>query len=196
MQKLPRDFYARDAQAVVKDLLGKVLVTRLPEGEASGIIVECEAYLGTADKAAHSISGRRTKRNEVLVGPPGHAYVYLIYVMYHCFNVVVGEKENTQDVLVRALETLSGMELMAERRKNAEQTLLTSGPGRLAQALGITRELNGADLLADAVFIVEGSSIEPGEIVARPRIGVDYAEEWAEKPLRYYIRDNPFVSKR
>lgn len=196
MQKLPRDFYARDAQAVVKDLLGKVLVTRLPEGEASGIIVECEAYLGTTDKAAHSFSGRRTKRNEVLFGPPGHAYVYLIYGMYHCFNVVVGEKENPQAVLVRALEPLSGLELMAERRKNAEKKLLTSGPGRLAQALGITRELNGADLLADAVFIVEGSSIEPGEIVARPRIGVDYAEEWAEKPLRYYIRDNPFVSKR
>lgn len=195
MKKLTRKFYRRDAETVAQELLGQILITHLPQGETAGLIVECEAYLGREDKAAHSFRGKKTQRNQVLFGPPGYAYIYLIYGMYHCFNVVVGQKDDPQAVLVRALEPIAGLELMTQRRGTEKKKILTSGPGRLAQALGITRELNGEDLLGDKIFIAPGPGTDPGSIVARPRIGIDYAEEWVDKPLRYYLEDNPFISK-
>ena len=114
MEKLPRSFYSRDAETVAKELLGQILITRLPQGEARGLIVETEAYLGREDKAAHSFGGKKTQRNEVLYGPAGHAYIYLIYGLYHLFNIVVGEPGDPQAVLIRALEPLAGFEIMAK----------------------------------------------------------------------------------
>ena len=175
--------------------MGQILVTRLPEGETSALIVECEAYLGRKDKAAHSFRGKRTPRNEALFGPPGYAYVYLIYGLYNCFNIVAGALDDPQAVLIRALEPLTGLDLMRQRRKKTDPKLLASGPGRLTQAMGITRELNGTDLLGETIFIRPGAGAKPSQIAAAKRIGVDYAEEWAGKPLRFYLRDNLFVSK-
>ena len=194
MQKLPRDFYARDAQAVVKDLLlGKVLVTRLPEGEASGIIVECEAYLGTADKAAHSFSaGERSGTRCCSV--PQAMHVYLIYACTTASMWWWREGKPT-GCPRQGLGALSGLELMAERRKNAEKKphLRTRQAG---SGIRDHKNLNGADLLGRRCLHRRRQQHRAGEIVARPRIGVDYAEEWAEKPLRYYRSGTTFVSKR
>ncbi len=194
MEKLPRSFYSRDAETVAKELLGQILITRLPQGEARGLIVETEAYLGREDKAAHSFGGKKTQRNEVLYGPAGHAYIYLIYGLYHLFNIVVGEPGDPQAVLIRALEPLAGFEIMAKRRKTEQKKLLTSGPGRLSEAMGITRQLNGENLLGEPLFIAKGTD-EPREIIAKPRIGIDYAQEWVDKPLRFYLANNFFISK-
>jgi len=194
LEKLPRSFYSRDAETVAKELLGQILITRLPQGEARGLIVETEAYLGREDKAAHSFGGKKTQRNEVLYGPAGHAYIYLIYGLYHLFNIVVGEPGDPQAVLIRALEPLAGFEIMAKRRKTEQKKLLTSGPGRLSEAMGITRQLNGENLLGEPLFIAKGTD-EPREIIAKPRIGIDYAQEWVDKPLRFYLANNSFISK-
>ncbi len=194
MEKLPRSFYSRDAETVAKELLGQIFITRLPQGETRGLIVETEAYLGREDKAAHSFGGKKTQRNEVLYGPAGHAYIYLIYGLYHLFNIVVGEPGDPQAVLIRALEPLAGFEIMAKRRKTEQKKLLTSGPGRLSEAMGITRQLNGENLLGEPLFIAKGTD-EPREIIAKPRIGIDYAQEWVDKPLRFYLANNSFISK-
>jgi DNA-3-methyladenine glycosylase len=194
LEKLPRSFYSRDAETVAKELLGQIFITRLPQGETRGLIVETEAYLGREDKAAHSFGGKKTQRNEVLYGPAGHAYIYLIYGLYHLFNIVVGEPGDPQAVLIRALEPLAGFEIMAKRRKTEQKKLLTSGPGRLSEAMGITRQLNGENLLGEPLFIAKGTD-EPREIIAKPRIGIDYAQEWVDKPLRFYLANNSFISK-
>jgi DNA-3-methyladenine glycosylase len=181
--KLPRGFYARDTVTVARGLLGKYLV-RLVEGvERVGKIVEVEAYLGPHDLAAHSSKGR-TRRTEVMFGPPGHAYVYLIYGLHHCTNVVTEPEGSGSAVLLRALEPV----------RNVEGR--TQGPALLSRAMGIDRSLDGHDLLSDDFYLAEPP--EPGSfrIVAAPRIGVDYAGEWADKPLRFYVAGNPFVSRR
>ncbi|MBI4527594.1 MAG: DNA-3-methyladenine glycosylase [Deltaproteobacteria bacterium] len=193
MRKLKRDFYDRDATSVAKDLLGKYVVRRDNGIERVGKIVEVEAYLGPHDLAAHSARGR-TARNEVMFGPSGHAYVYMIYGMHFCMNVVTEKEGHASAVLLRALEPVCNL------------TGKTSGPGLLCKALGIDRRLNGHDLQSDDFFIAApetvcrngGASASDGEfkIVARPRIGVDYAGAWARKPLRFYIRGNPFVSRK
>lgn len=182
-EKLPRKFYARDTVLVAKELLGKMLV-RVADGiERAGKIVEVEAYLGPHDLAAHSSRGR-TKRTSVMFGPPGHAYVYIIYGMYHCMNVVTQPEGHASAVLLRALEPV----------KNVESR--TQGPALLCRAMGIDRDLNAHDLLSDDFYIASPPTAEPFSIVERPRIGVGYAGEWAEKPLRFYIQGNPFVSKK
>ena len=129
-----------------------------------------------------------------MYGPAGHAYIYLIYGLYHLFNIVVGEPGDPQAVLIRALEPLAGFEIMAKRRKTEQKKLLTSGPGRLSEAMGITRQLNGENLLGEPLFIAKGTD-EPREIIAKPRIGIDYAQEWVDKPLRFYLANNSFISK-
>ncbi|MDK2855912.1 MAG: DNA-3-methyladenine glycosylase [Bacillota bacterium] len=199
MEKLPRSFYARPATEVAPDLLGKLLVHVTPEGLTSGYIVETEAYMGPEDKAAHSYGGRPTERTRAMFGPPGHAYVYFIYGMYHCFNVVVAEEGQPQAVLIRALEPAEGIELMARRRGLAPEALakllanpaklrtLTDGPGKLCQALGITRAQYGLDLTGDELFLTPGRSVDPKEILTTPRINVDYAGEWAKRPWRFVL---------
>ena len=180
---LPRDFYDRDTIYVARDLLGKLLVHIVDGTPRIGRIVETEAYLGPHDKAAHSARGR-TARTEVMFGPPGHAYVYLIYGMYCCMNVVTEREGNAAAVLLRAVEPIANIEGR------------TQGPGLLCRALGIDRLHSGVDLLGDALWIGAAEPAPRLSIVRRPRIGVDYAGHWAKRLLRFYVRGNAFVSKR
>lgn len=185
MQKLGRSFYNRNTEIVAKDLLGKWLVHYDPDVniERIGRIVEVEAYLGSHDLAAHASKGI-TKRTEVMFGPPGYAYIYLIYGLHHCLNVVTEEVGNGCAVLLRAIEPIKNIEIN------------TKGPGLLCKAMQIDKSLNGQDLLGDRLYLIEPKKEEQFDIVERPRIGVHYAKEWANRLLRFYIRDNSFVSKR
>ncbi len=179
---LPRPFYDRETESVARDLLGKQLV-RIHEGIVRrGRIVEVEAYLGPEDKACHSARGM-TPRTKVMFGPPGHAYVYMIYGMYYCMNIVTEGEGRACAILLRALEPLEGL---PEK---------TRGPGLLCRAMGIDRSLNGHDLLEETFFVADDPTFMGGEITARPRIGVGYAEEWTDRPLRFYLSENPFISK-
>jgi DNA-3-methyladenine glycosylase len=183
MQKLPRSFYDRDTIVVAKELLGKYLIHAARGVERVGKIVEVEAYLGPHDLAAHSTKGL-TERTKVMFGLPGHAYVYLIYGMYHCMNVVTERAGHASAVLLRAIEPV----------KNIKDR--TCGPGLLCRAMKIDLRLNAHDLLSDNFFIASPEKSEPFTIVKRPRIGVDYAKQWAKRHLRFYIKGNPFVSRQ
>jgi DNA-3-methyladenine glycosylase len=182
VQKLPRSFYDRDTQIVARELLGKLLVHRAAGVERIGKIVETEAYLGEHDLAAHSARGR-TARNQVMFGPPGHAYVYFIYGMYFCMNVVTEPPGHASAVLLRALEPVQNLEGR------------TCGPGLLCRAMHIDRRLNGHDLLSDDFFLAAPGRVEKFTLVKRPRIGVDYARHWARRLLRFYIQGHPCVSR-
>lgn len=182
MKKLSREFYARDTQIVARELLGKWLVRRTDGSERIGKIVEVEAYLGEHDLAAHSSKGR-TERTQTMFGPPGHAYVYFIYGMHHCMNVVTEPDGHAAAVLLRAIEPVQNI------------TGKTSGPALLCRAMTIDRRLNGHDLLSDDLFLAAPETAEKLAIVKCPRVGVDYAKHWAKRLLRFYIKDNPFVSR-
>lgn len=195
---LQRDFYKQDILEVSRGLLGKVLVHETEEGTTAGRIVEVEAYSGPEDRAAHSYGGRRTPRNDVMFGEKGHAYVYLIYGMYYCVNFTSGNVPGKPEaVLIRALEPVEGVELMAKRRKQADGTLknLTNGPGRLCMAMDITKAQNKLDVTAPPFYIKDAEPVAESMIVESTRIGVDYAKEWKDKPWRFYIKNNPYVSK-
>lgn len=179
---MPRAFYDRDTVLVARELLGTYLVHVSDGVRRIGRIVEAEAYLGPHDLAAHSARGR-TERTKVMFGPPGHAYVYLIYGMYHCMNVVTQPEGVAAAVLLRALEPVQNVEGR------------TQGPGLLCRALRIDRRLNGHDLLSDDFFIAAGEELQGFRIVKRPRIGVEYAGRWARRLLRFYLQGNPFVSQ-
>ena len=182
MRKLPRAFYDRDTIKVARDLLGKYLVRLSGGGERIGRIVEVEAYLGPHDLAAHSSRGR-TERTKIMFGPPGHAYVYLIYGMYYCMNVVTEREGHASAVLLRAIEPV----------KNVEGR--TQGPGLLCRAMQIDKRLNGHDLLSEDFHIAAAPKVEPLVIIKRPRIGVDYARHWARRQLRFYVNGSPFISR-
>ncbi|WP_127837256.1 DNA-3-methyladenine glycosylase [Clostridium prolinivorans] len=202
MEKLKREFYKKDAVTVAKCLLGKYLVHLIDNEEVIGKIVETEAYMGPTDKAAHSYNNRRTPRNEVMYGNPGFAYIYMIYGMYNCMNVVVEEINKPQAVLIRALEPVKGFEIMSKFRykKNykiiskREKLGLTNGPGKLCKALNIDRTLNGEDLCGSRLYILENDIKENFHIVASKRINIDYAEEAKDYLWRFYIKDNPYIS--
>ena len=196
-RKLPREFYTRaNVLEVTRDLLGKKLVVPNRNGERiGGIIVETEAYRGPEDRASHAYNGRRTQRTETMYGIGGTAYVYFVYGMYNQFNVVTSVEGIPHAVLVRAVEPIEGLDIMRRRRRGRSEYELTSGPGRLCLALGIDRKLDKADLLGERVWIEEGVSISPRQIARGPRVGIDYAEEWVSKPWRFWVKDNPFVSK-
>jgi DNA-3-methyladenine glycosylase len=181
-RKLPRAFYDRDAVAVAHALLGKLIVRRTAEAERVARIVEVEAYLGPHDLAAHSAKGL-TPRTRVMFGPPGHAYVYLIYGIHYCVNVVTESEGKASAVLLRAVEPV----------RNVEGR--TQGPGLLCKALDIDKRLNGHDLLSDDFYIADEGSRRRIAIVKRPRIGVDYAGHWARRLLRFYIAGNPYISR-
>jgi len=186
---LPRKFYARDPVSVAQDLLGKLLVS----GQTTGRIVEVEAYLGTGDQAAHSARGI-TDRTRVIFGPPGHAYVYFIYGMYECLNIVTSPAGTAGCVLIRALEPIAGIDLMRERRPRAKRIEdLANGPGKLTLAMGIDRSRNGADLTrrAGPLTVHNASTALPFDIVTTTRIGIGVS---AELPLRFYIAGNSCVS--
>lgn len=187
---LTRPFYARDTRVVAEELLGHYLVHITGEGLAAGKIVETEAYLQD-DPACHAARGP-TRRNRVMFGPPGHAYIYFIYGMYYCFNAVTREEGVGEAVLIRALEPVAGIPLMQARRGKKSLYDLCSGPGKLVQALGITGEQNGRDLTAGTLVICRGER-DGLKVVRTTRIGI---KDGADLPLRYYIADNPFISGR
>ncbi len=183
MQQLPRSFYERDTITVAKELLGKYLVHHDGEQQRIGKIVEVEAYLGEHDLAAHSSKGL-TKRTQIMFGPAGFAYVYMIYGMYYCTNVVTEAEGVGSAVLLRALEPVKGIDGR------------TQGPGLLSKAMGIDKRLNCHDLLSSTFYVAEEKDQPQFTIVERPRIGVHYAKEWADELLRFYIEGNLFVSKK
>jgi DNA-3-methyladenine glycosylase len=193
--KLPRSFYAQPTIQVARQLLGKYLVRRHSDGKTVGKIVETEAYVGPHDLACHAAKGR-TPRTEVMFGPPGYAYVYFIYGVYYCLNIVSEEVGHASAVLIRALEPVEGIELMQKRRRTEELRKLVSGPGKLCLAMAIDKALNGADMCRGNILYVEDRDEAAPKIGARPRIGVDYAGKWKDKPWRFLIRGSDFVSKK
>jgi DNA-3-methyladenine glycosylase len=182
---------------IARELLGKVLVTQQNGRLTSGMIVECEAYTGENDKAAHVYGGKRTRRTEQMYGDAGHAYIYFCYGIHHLINVVTHTPGVPHAVLLRALEPLEGIDIMMERRKKAKlDHTLTRGPGSLCQALGIHTNQNGVSLTGNDIWIEDrGLVINPSAIASGPRIGVDYAGEDALLPYRFWLKDNPYVSK-
>ena len=195
--RLKKDFYMRDGITVAKDLLGKIIYKKREDGKIfSGRIVEVEAYPGINDKGSHSYNNKKTKRNEKMFEEGGIAYIFLIYGMYQCFNVVVSRKDDPQCVLIRGIEPIENKELMWEVRKVKKEKDLTNGPGKLTKALGITKEDNGEDLINGTNIWLEDDGYKIKDIIETTRIGIDYAEEDALKPWRFYIKDNIFVSKK
>lgn len=189
---LKRDFYDRETETVARELLGKVLECRTPEGLTSGTIVETEAYVGEHDPACHAAAGR-TRRTRPLYGRPGLSYVYFIYGMHWCFNAVTRAKGLPSAVLVRAVEPLAGIELMRERRgPGARGVAVANGPGKLCEALGIDGSMNALSLQRGSLVIREGRDIDTEQIVAGPRIGISKAVDW---PLRFFIDGNAWVSR-
>ncbi len=197
MDKISREFYTRnDTLQIARDLLGKILVVPAENGErVSAMIVETEAYLGAIDKAAHSYNNRRTKRTETMFAVGGTVYVFFIYGMYFQFNVVVGEIDTPHAILIRAVEPVENIEIVRERRGKMPDKNLTSGPGKLCIALGIDKTFNNEDLLGNRVWLEEGKIFSNTEIESGKRIGIDYAEEFAEKPWRFWVKENRFVSR-
>lgn len=189
---LPPTFYEQPVVDLARALVGKVLVRTNMDGMAAGRIVETEAYRGPEDLAAHSAGGRRTKRTEVMFGPHGRSYVFLLYGTSWAFNVTAGAVGDPHAVLVRALEPLAGLSLMSERRgMSADRRELTNGPGKLCRALAIDRSLYGSPLDAPELFIAEGVA---GPIGRSARINIDYAGAWVGRPWRFYERGNRYVS--
>jgi len=199
--RVKKTFYSnKDTAAVARQLLGKLIVMPDDDGAVtSAMIVETEAYLGTGDRAAHSYGGRRTPRNEVMYGPPGHVYVFFIYGMYYQFNIVTGPAEHPHAILIRGAEPVAGIEKMYQRRnvKGSVKKMsdLASGPGKLCIAMAIDRSLNGECLLDGRIWLEEYRRFTDDEISVGKRIGIDYAGEDADLMLRFWVKDNPSVSK-
>ena len=195
--RINQDFFIRkDTLRIARDLLGKLLVVPAADGRrVSGMIVETEAYLGEIDKAAHSYGGRRTPRNEITYAEGGHVYVFFVYGMYYQLNLVTGLTDHPHVVLIRAIEPVEGIELMRERRGEMKDKNLTSGPGKLCIALAIDRRLNGDDLLGERIWVEEYRLFKKDEIAVGPRVGIDYAEEFAPMPWRFWLKGSGFVSK-
>ena len=197
-KRLNRAFFIReDTLRVARELLGKLLVVPAADGtRVSGTIVETEAYLGVIDKAAHSYGGRRTQRNEITYAEGGHVYVFFVYGMYYQLNLVTGVIDEPHVILIRAVEPVEGIEVMRERRGEMKDKNLTSGPGKLCIALGITRDLNAEDLTeSPRIWVEDHRDLKEKEIASGPRIGIDYAEEFAGLPWRFWVMGNDFVSK-
>jgi DNA-3-methyladenine glycosylase len=187
-----RAWFDRPSLEVAPDLIGKRLVHWSADGPIVGRIVETEAYAGPEDLAAHSARGR-TPRNAVMFGPPGHLYVYLIYGIHHCLNVVCGPGSKPEAVLLRAAAIEVGEALARTRRGGVPATRLASGPGNLAAAFGVDRSFNGVDLTKGPLRLTDGPA--PAGVVARQRVGVDYAAAWAELPWRFLVADDPHRSR-
>jgi DNA-3-methyladenine glycosylase len=189
--KLRREFYHRPTLKIARELLGKYLVVNMNGKKLSGKIVETEAYRGLYDPASHAYGGM-TPRNRIMFGEPGYAYVYFTYGMYYCLNVITERKGFPAAVLIRALEPIEGIEIMRRRRKKEKPEDLTSGPGKLCQAMGINETLNGADLIGQTIY-VEDRGEKAGKIVSTNRIGID---EGKEKKWRFYLKDNRYISRK
>lgn len=202
--RLTKDFYDKDALLLSKDLLGKILVHKVDGHILKGKIVETEAYIGALDKASHAYNNRRTERTAPLFGPAGISYVFFIYGMYNCFNIISGKENEGEGVLIRALEPVNDLEYMSLLRykkpyselKKAQIKNLTNGPGKLCIAMSINKTNNWDDLTSSEDFYLEyGEEISLTDIVDSKRIGIDYAEEARDFLWRFHIKDNPYVSK-
>ncbi|MEI7812503.1 MAG: DNA-3-methyladenine glycosylase [Ignavibacteria bacterium] len=197
-KKPGEDFYRRDVLKVAGELLGKIFVKKDVSGIMSGRIVEVEAYGGPADEASHTFRGI-TQRNKTMFSGGGLLYVYFTYGMYHCCNIVTGSEGEGRAVLIRALEPVEGVERMSLNRfrkdfiNDRELLNLASGPGKLCQALSITKELNGISLLEDTIFLLEREKLPDSDIISCTRVGITKS---AGLPWRFYIKDNPFVSHK
>lgn len=208
--KIERKFYLHEnTLQIARDLLGKLIVVPTRSGKrVSGVIVEVEAYLGEIDKAAHSYGGRRTNRNEVMYGEGGRVYVFFVYGMYYQLNFVCGPAEHPHAILIRGVEPVEGVEIMRkrrlrgkknspQRRKDAEDLkYLTSGPGKLSIAFGIDRSYNGEDLQGKRIWLEDHKTFSKREIASGKRVGIDYAEEYAEKPWRFWVKGNSYISRQ
>ena len=198
LSKLQIEFYNREVKSVAKSLLGKIFVRRIDGLLVSGRIVEVEAYDGRNDESSHSFSGM-TKRNEVMFRNAGHLYVYFTYGMHFCANVVIGKEGYGAAVLIRAIEPIEGISMLAKNRFNKENISpkelfnLCSGPAKICQAFGINREQNGINLCGDEIYILDAPEIPASKIVSTTRIGI---KKSIDLLWRYYIKDNPFVSKK
>jgi DNA-3-methyladenine glycosylase len=193
---LGRSFYLEPTLRVARALLGKVLAHETAAGRVAGRIVEVEAYRGPRDRAAHSFGGRRTARNETMWGPPGHAYVYFVYGMHHCVNVVTQPAGVPEAVLLRALEPVDGIELMRTGRGLGDSPAwrLCRGPGALCRALGLTRADDGIDLVSGPLRILDAPGVPAAQVARTPRIGVAYAGADALRPWRFLVRGSAAVS--
>lgn len=197
MKKLPASFYKRtDVLLIAKELLGKVLITKWNGVITSGRIVECEAYDGIVDKASHAFGGRRTARNETMYAEAGTAYVYICYGIHHLFNVITNKKDIPHAILIRALDPVSGFDLMLKRRKKKMMdNTITKGPGSLSVAMGISIKHDHYSLQSNQLYIADdGFVIQQKNITASPRIGVESSGEAATYPYRFFLKGNPFVS--
>jgi DNA-3-methyladenine glycosylase len=191
---LPRAFYARPATEVARDCIGRFLVHEREDELLTGRIVEAEAYVGVEDRACHAYAGHRSARNESMYGAPGHAYVFLIYGLHFHLNLVVSAHDDPSAVLLRAVEPIEGEAgMLARRHFPKTRELLTNGPGKLCQAFAIDRSFDGIDLCTSSLYLAIGSP--PQRVLRVPRVGVDYAGAWAQKPLRYVDAASTFVSK-
>lgn len=200
--RLTREFYSRETLVVAKDLLGKILVHEFNGVKLRGKIVETEAYIGSIDKACHAYGGKKTPRTETLYGKPGIAYVYFIYGMYHCFNVITKEEGSPEGVLIRAIEPIDGFNEMAKLRfkksynelTKAQIKNLTTGPSKLCIAMNINKENNKQDLCLGQLYIEDSMENEKISIIEVKRVGINYAEEAIDFLWRFYIKENIWVS--
>lgn len=197
MKKIKKDFYNRNTLKVAREILGKFLVRKIGDKIISGKIIEVEGYVGPNDLASHASRGK-TLRTAPMFGFPGHAYVYLVYGLNYCFNIVTEKENYPAAILIRALEPADGIDLIKKNRK-AKMPIcnLTNGPGKLCQALKIDKSLNTLDLTKNILWVEDrGIKIKSRDVVAAKRVGIDYAGEYKNKPWRFYLRGNPFVSKK
>ena len=202
--KLDNKFYAKNALELANDLLGKVLVHKIDGNILKGKIVETEAYIAAIDKASHAYNGRKTERVAPLYEKAGTTYVYFIYGMHYCFNVVAGKKGEAEGVLIRGLEPIEGLDYMAKIRNDkkyseltkAQKRNLTNGPSKLCKALSINKNNNCESLIGNNNLYIEDIGYNDFEIVRDKRVGIDYAEEAKDFLWRFYIKDNEWVSKR
>ncbi len=198
MKKPERKFFMRPADIVAKDILGAYLVRNINSKEKIiARIVEVEAYMGVKDKGSHSYGGRITERNKTMYLSGGVFYVYMIYGMYYCLNVVVHDKDIPHAVLIRAIEPIKGIEILKRNRGVKENTKnLTNGPGKLSQALDIDLRFNGSSVSDKGLYISRDGRVKDSQIVSAKRINIDYAEECKDLPLRFYLKDNSFISAK
>lgn len=194
MKILSQSFYERDTALVARELLGKIIVRHMDSHTLKVRIVETEAYMGVTDQASHAYGGQRV-RNAPLYGPAGHAYVYFTYGMYYCLNFVARDlKHPAGGVLIRAVEPLEGIEFMEKRRHKHTTHGLTNGPGKLTQALAINKDLNGHDVMhRGALYVIDVPDVAKKDIVVSKRVGISKA---IDEPLRFYIKDNKWVSRK
>ena len=201
---ISKEFYNRSALDVAQDLLGKVLVREVDGKVLKGKIVETEAYIGAIDKACHAYNGRRTKRTEILYEDAGVSYIYFIYGLYHCFNVVTNKNDVAEAVLIRAIEPINELDYISNIRYNkkydeltkAQSKNLTNGPSKLCLAYLLNKDLNAIKLYEKGAVYITDDNNEDFEIVESKRIGIDYAEEAKDFLWRFYIKDNIYVSKK